>query len=69
MEKMIPNSIMQMISKINSNIQGLQNVKSPDEMAQVLLNSGVVSQEQVNQTKQMWNQPNIRQMIQSKFKY
>lgn len=69
MEKMIPNSIMQMISKINSNIQGLQNVKTPDEMAQVLLNSGVVSQEQVNQTKQMWNQPNIRQMIQSKFKY
>ena len=69
MEKMIPNSIMQMVSKINSNIQGLQNVKSPDEMAQVLLNSGVVSQEQVNQTKQMWNQPNIRQMIQSKFKY
>ncbi len=66
---MIPNSIMQMVSKINSNIQGLQNVKSPDEMAQVLLNSGVVSQEQVNQTKQMWNQPNIRQMIQSKFKY
>ena len=66
---MIPNSIMQMISKINSNIQGLQNVKSPDEMAQVLLNSGVVSQEQVNQTKQMWNQPNIRQMIQSRFKY
>lgn len=69
MEKMIPNSIMQMVSKINSNIQGLQNVKSPDEMAQVLLNSGVVSQEQVNQTKQMWNQPNIRQMIQSRFKY
>lgn len=66
---MIPNSIMQMVSKINSNIQGLQNVKSPDEMAQVLLNSGVVSQEQVNQTKQMWNQPNIRQMIQSRFKY
>ena len=66
---MIPNSIMQMVSKINSNIQGLQNVKSPDEKAQVLLNSGVVSQEQVNQTKQMWNQPNIRQMIQSKFKY
>ena len=66
---MIPNSIMQMVSKINSNIQELQNVKSPDEMAQVLLNSGVVSQEQVNQTKQMWNQPNIRQMIQSRFKY
>ena len=66
---MIPNSIMQMVSKINSNIQGLQNVKSPDEMAQVLLNSGVVSQEQVNQTKQLWNQPNIRQMIQSRFKY
>lgn len=66
---MIPNSIMQMISKISSNLQGLQEVKTPDEMAQVLLNSGVVSQEQVNQTKQMWNQPNIRQMIQSKFKY
>lgn len=66
---MIPNSIMQMISKISSNLQGLQEVKTPDEMAQVLLNSGVVSQEQVNQTKQMWNQPNIRQIIQSRFKY
>lgn len=58
-----------MISKINSNIQGLRDVKTPDEMAQVLLNSGVVSQEQVNQTRQMWNQPNVRQMIQSRFKY
>lgn len=66
---MIPNSIMQMISKINPNVQGLQDVKTPDEMAQVLLNSGVVNQDQVNQTKKMWNQPNIRQMIQNRFKY
>ena len=66
---MIPNSIAQMVTKLNPNIQGLQDVKTPDDMAQILLNSGVVNQQQVNQSKQMWNQPNVRQMIQSRYKY
>lgn len=47
----------------------LQNVNTPDELAQQLLNSGMVSQNDVNKAKQMWNQPNVRQMINSKFQY
>lgn len=66
---MIPNSILQMFSNINPAIRQAQNINSPDDAAQFLLNSGKVTQEQVNQAKQMWNQPNIRQMIQSKYKY
>ncbi len=49
-------------------IQQFQNIESPDELAQKLLNSGRVNQAQVNQAKQMWNQPNVRQMIQNRFK-
>ena len=52
------------------NVQQFQNIESPDELAQKLLNSGRVNQAQVNQAKQMWNQqPNIRQMIQNRFKF
>ena len=66
---MIPNNILNMISKFNPNIKELQNINTPDGVAQFLLNSGKVNQAQVNQAKQLWNQPNIRQMIQSKYKY
>lgn len=65
---MIPNNIMQMISKMNPDMNALQNVKSPDDMAQYLLNSGKVSQAQVNQAKQMWNNPQVQQMINSRYK-
>ena len=65
---MIPSNIMQMISKMNPDMNALQNVKSPDDMAQYLLNSGKVSQAQVNQAKQMWNNPQIQQMINSRYK-
>lgn len=64
---MMPNNIFQMLSKMNLN--GLKDAKTPDDVAQLLLNSGRVSQAQVNQAKQMWEQPNVRQMIQSKFPF
>lgn len=58
-----------MLSKLNPNLQGLQNVNTPDELAQLMLNNGMVRQEQVNYARQMWGQPNIRQMIQQNYKY
>ena len=66
---MIPNSIFQIITNFAPNMQGIQSVNSPDEVAQMLLNSGKVNQMQVDRAKQLWNQPQIRQMIQSKYKY
>lgn len=65
---MIPNNVMQLISKINPDMNALQNIKTPDEMAQYLLNSGKVSQAQVNQAKQMWNNPQIQQAINNRYK-
>lgn len=65
---MIPNNIMQMISRMNPDMNALQNIKTPDDMAQYLLNSGKVSQAQVNQAKQMWSNPQVQQMINSKYK-
>lgn len=65
---MIPNNVMQMVSKISPDMNALQGIKSPDEMAQYLLNAGKVSQEQVNRAKQMWNNPQVQQMINNKYK-
>lgn len=64
---MIPNNIMSMVQKMNIDMNALQNIETPDDMAQFLLNSGKVSQAQVNQAKQMWNNPQIRQQINSKY--
>lgn len=69
---MIPNSILQAIGLINPkmNVQNMQGISTPDEMAQYLLNSGMVNQNQVNQARQMWNQqPDVRQMVADKFKF
>jgi len=68
---MIPNTILQAIGLINPkmNIQNMQGISTPDEMAQYLLNSGMVNQNQVNQARQMWNKPDIRQMVANKFKF
>lgn len=66
---MIPNVIAVILNQIIPGFKDFQNAKSPDDLAQQLLNSGRVSQDQVNRAKQMWNQPNIRQMVQSKFKF
>lgn len=64
---MIPNNVMNFLQKINPNIAVFQNMQSPDEVAQYLLNNGKVSQDQVNKAKQMWNNLNIQQQIQSQF--
>ena len=63
---MMPDVLKQMLSNLIP-VQNLPN--SPDEVAQMLLNSGKVNQMQVNQAKQMWNQPQVRQMIQNYYKF
>ena len=66
---MIPNIVMQMISKrfgITNN--AIQNIKTPDDMAQFLLNEGKVNQDQVNMAKQQWNDPQVRQNIINNYK-
>ena len=60
---MIPNNILAMLG----NVGNLNGIKSPDELAQFLLNSGRVTQAQVNQAKQMWKNPQIQQMINRKY--
>lgn len=62
---MIPNNILQMLGKMNVNMRSLQSINSPDELAQYLMNTGRVSQAQVNQARQMWNNPQIQQQIQN----
>lgn len=66
---MIPDFVLQFIGRYIPNAQQFQNINSPDELAQRLLESGKINQSQVNQAKQMWNQPSIRQMIHNKFKF
>lgn len=65
---MIPNNVMQMVSKISPDMNALKGIKTPDEMAQYLLNTGKVSQNQVDRAKQMWNNPQVQQMINNKYK-
>lgn len=60
---MIPTNILNLMGRFNINTNDLQNLKTPDDVAQYLLNSGRVNQAQVNQVKQMWQNPNIRQQI------
>ncbi len=64
---MIPNNIFQILSKINPAIENLQSISTPDDMAQYLLNTGKVNQNQVNHVRQMWGNPQIQQMIQNRF--
>lgn len=64
---MIPNNVMNFLQRINPNIAIFQNMQSPDEVAQYLLNNGKVSQAQVNQAKQLWNNLNIQQQIQNQY--
>ena len=67
---MIPNIITQILSKrygINNN--ALQNINTPDDMAQFLLNTGRVNQDQVNRARQQWsNDPQMRQNINNNYK-
>ena len=63
---MIPNNVMQLLRRVIpniDNIQGLQNINTPDDMAQFLLNSGKVNQAQVNQAMSMRNNPAIQMLM------
>lgn len=64
---MMPSNVFNLLSKFNPNMAVFQNMQSPDEVAQYLLNSGKVSQAQVNQAKQMWSNPNIQRQIQNQY--
>ena len=64
---MIPNNVLQMLGNFAPSGESLKNIKTPDDMAQFLLNNGRVSQEQVNRAKQMWGNPQIQQMINNKY--
>lgn len=67
---MIPNKVMQILSRhpLMKNIQNMQNIKTPDDLAQKLLNTGKVNQNQVNMAKQMWEQrQDLRQQIHDQF--
>lgn len=66
---MMPTNIFQAISGMAQNIQNLQKANTPEEAAQMLLNSGRVNQAQVNQAMQMWQNPQVRQMVQNKYRY
>lgn len=66
---MIPNNVMGIINKFYPNIGRLNNVKTPDEMAQYLLDTGKVNQDLVNRSRQMWNNnPQIQQHINNQYK-
>lgn len=64
---MIPNNVLNMLGKFVPNMQDLQKVNNPDDLAQFLLNSGKVNQQQVNQAKEMWKNPQVQKMINSRF--
>ena len=50
------------------NIQNMQNIKTPDDLAQQLLNSGKVNQNQVNMAKRAWEErQDLRQQIHDQF--
>lgn len=64
-------SILQMYSQLRQNPMALlgrrfnipQGMNSPQDIIQHLLNSGQVSQDQVNQAMRMRNDPQIRNMF------
>lgn len=64
-------SILQMYSQFKQNPMALlgrrfnipQGIQSPQDVVQYLLNSGQVSQDQVNQAMRMKNDPQIRNMF------
>jgi hypothetical protein len=52
---MIPNNITQLLQSIGVNMNEIKGIKTPNDFAQYLLNTGRVNQYQVNQAKQMWD--------------
>ena len=65
---MIPNNVMNMISKLNINVRDLQNARTPDDVAQYLLNTGRVTQEQVNQSRKLWDVPQVQEQVMQRFR-
>ena len=65
---MIPNNVMNRISKLNRNVRDLQNARTPDDVAQYLLNTGRVTQEQVNQSRKMWDIPQVQEQVMQRFR-
>lgn len=59
-------NIFQLLRSVNVNPAEIKGIKSPDELAQYLLNSGKVTQEQVNQARQMWNNPQVQSYFNNK---
>ena len=64
---MIPNNVLNLMGNLFPNTQAFKNLNTPNDVAQYLLNTGKVNQNQVNQAMQMWNNPQIRQMIGNKY--
>ena len=64
---MIPNNVLNLLGKFNPNIQALQSIRTPDELAQYLLNSGRVNQDQVNRARQMWKNKDVQNKINSQY--
>ena len=52
----MPNNIENLLRRANINPAEIRGIKTPDQMAQFLLNSGKVNQAQVKQARQMWSQ-------------
>lgn len=52
---MMPNNINQLLRNVNLSINDLKGIKTPNDFAQYLLNTGRVNQAQVNQAKQIWD--------------
>lgn len=65
------NNIINMVSQFRSNPMAIisqrfnipQNITTPQAMIQHLLDSGQITQEQVNNAMQMRNNPQIRQLM------
>ena len=66
------NNFLSMLSQFKQNPMGMlskkynipQNMNNPNEILQHLLNSGQVSQEQVNRVMKMKNDPQFQKLIQ-----
>ena len=57
---------MQMLARRYNLPQGM-NMNNPNDIVQYLLNTGQVSQQQINSVMEMRNNPMIQQLMQRKF--
>lgn len=65
---MIPNNVINLVTRFLGKNINMPNINTPDEMAQFLLNTGRVDQNLVNKAKQMWSNPQIQQQINNQYK-